>query len=205
MNDESRTEFIRSSLRDSARVKEALEAEAPKILNIAKRLAATFRRGGHLYACGNGGSACDAMHFVEELVARYKADRPGIPAHHLLDAPTLTCWSNDHDYATAFQRQVRTLVGADDVLVAISTSGNSTNVILAAQAAMEKGAWTLALTGADGGQLSRIASETLRMPSNATERIQEAHITVIHLLCELLEQDLFGSGAGNSTMHRLVR
>jgi D-sedoheptulose 7-phosphate isomerase len=195
VTDESRTDFIRSSLRESARVKEALEAQAPKILSIAKHLASIFRAGGHLYACGNGGSACDAMHFVEELVARYKSDRPGIPAHHLLDAPTLTCWSNDYDFVTAFQRQVATLVGPKDALVAISTSGNSANVVLAVRTATERGAWSLALTGADGGELGRIASEVLRVPSGATERIQEAHITVIHLLCALIEDDLFGEGA----------
>jgi D-sedoheptulose 7-phosphate isomerase len=194
VTNESRTELIRSALRESARVKVALETQAPNILDIAAKLASIFRAGGHLYACGNGGSACDAMHLVEELVARYKSDRPGIPAHHLLDAPTLTCWSNDFDYATAFQRQVETLVGSKDVLVAISTSGNSRNVVLATQAARDRGAWTLALTGADGGELGRIAAEVLRVPSTATERIQEAHITVIHLLCELLEQDLYGSG-----------
>src|SRR5687768_3584006 len=102
MTEAARLETIRSSLRDSARVKEELAAESRSILRIAERLAETFRAGGRLYACGNGGSACDAMHLVEELVARYKRDRPGLPAHHLLDAATLTCWSNDHDYATAF-------------------------------------------------------------------------------------------------------
>ncbi len=188
---DSRLDLILAALRESARVKEALSAEAPSILRVADRLAGTFRGGGHLYACGNGGSACDAMHFVEELVARYKADRPGIPAHHLLDAPTLTCWGNDYEFATAFRRQAQTLVGPADVLVAISTSGNSANVVMAARAALEKGAWVLALTGADGGELARIATEVIRAPSGATERIQEAHITIIHLLCDLVERDLY--------------
>src|SRR5690606_6603431 len=127
VTDGAQIDRIRSALDESARVKEAMKEQAPQIQRIAARLAATFREGGRLYACGNGGSACDAMHFVEELVARYKRDRPGIPAHHLLDAPTLTCWSNDFDYSTAFRRQVETLVTPRDVLVAISTSGDSKN------------------------------------------------------------------------------
>src|SRR5690606_34761186 len=90
--------IVDNALADSARVKEQLRKQAPRIASVARRLAATFQAGGRLYACGNGGSACDAMHFVEELVARYKANRPGLPAHHLLDAPTITCWSNDFEY-----------------------------------------------------------------------------------------------------------
>jgi len=189
--EDSRLSLVRSALAESARIKEALRGDAAGIVAVADRLEATFRGGGRLYACGNGGSACDAMHLVEELVARYKADRPGIPAHHLLDAPTLTCWSNDYEYATAFKRQIETLISPGDVLVAISTSGNSRNVVLAAEAAIARGAWTLALTGASGGELGALCDEVLRVPSNATERIQEGHITLIHLLCELVESGLF--------------
>lgn len=192
--DDVRLGRIEAALLESARVKQALTADAPRILAIAKRLTDTFRAGGHLYACGNGGSACDAMHLVEELVARYRRDRPGIPAHHLLDAPTLTCWSNDYEYGTAFARQAETLIRRGDVFVAISTSGNSPNVIHAARAAHANGAWSLALTGADGGELGTMCTEVVRVPSSATERIQEAHITIIHLLCELLEESLYPTG-----------
>jgi D-sedoheptulose 7-phosphate isomerase len=184
---------IDDALHASAQVKEALRRQAPAILTVARQLEMIFRSGGRLYACGNGGSACDAMHLVEELVARYKKDRPGLAAHHLLDAPTLTCWSNDYDYATAFRRQVETLMRPEDALVAISTSGNSPNVVLAAEAAMEKGAWTLGMTGEPGGKLAGICSHTLAVPSRATERIQEGHITIIHMVCELLEEMLFGA------------
>jgi D-sedoheptulose 7-phosphate isomerase len=187
-------DLIRSALRDSARVKDALTAEAPAIAAVADRLVATFRAGGHLFACGNGGSACDAMHLVEELVARYKADRPGIPAHHLMDAATLTCWSNDYDYASAFRRQVETMMRPGDLLVAISTSGNSPNVAMAARAAIERGGWVLGLTGETGGELAGIATMTLRVPSRATERIQEGHITIIHILCDLVERELYPAG-----------
>ncbi|HUE95568.1 MAG TPA: SIS domain-containing protein, partial [Longimicrobiaceae bacterium] len=106
----------------------------------------------------------------------------------------LTCWSNDYDFASAFRRQVETHVRAGDVLVAISTSGNSSNVVMAAEAANEKGAWTLGLTGQGGGKLAGVCTELLAMPSAATERIQEAHLTVIHLFCELLEEMLYGDG-----------
>jgi D-sedoheptulose 7-phosphate isomerase len=158
-------------------------------------VAEAFRAGNRLYACGNGGSACDAMHLVEELVARYKRDRPGLPAHHLLDAPTLTCWSNDYEFDTAFSRQVEAMGRAGDVLVAISTSGNSPNVLRAARAARERGMLVLGLSGRDGGALGGLCDELLIVPARATERIQEGHITLIHLLCELVELTLFPESA----------
>lgn len=184
--------IIRDALEESARVKLALREQAPDVLRIARRMADAFRAGNRLYACGNGGSACDAMHLVEELVARYKRERPGLPAHHLLDAPTLTCWSNDYDFESAFERQVETLLRQGDVLVAISTSGNSPNILRAADAARRRGAITVGLTGRDGGRLRELCEEVLIVPASATERIQEGHITMIHLFCELIERMLFG-------------
>lgn len=183
---------IRGALEDSARVKLALVEQAPLIQRLAVRVTESFRAGGRLYACGNGGSACDAMHLVEELVARYKRERPGLPAHHLMDAATLTCWSNDYEYATAFRRQVEAMVRPGDVLVAISTSGSSENVIAAVTPARERGALTIGLSGGDGGRMRELCEEILIVPSAATERIQEGHITVIHLLCDLVERMLFG-------------
>ncbi|CAN5844713.1 D-sedoheptulose 7-phosphate isomerase [soil metagenome] len=183
---------IRDALDESARVKLALREQAPDVLRIARRMADAFRAGNRLYACGNGGSACDAMHLVEELVARYKRERPGLPAHHLLDAPTLTCWSNDYDFESVFERQVETLIREGDVLVAISTSGNSANILRAADAARRRGALTVGLTGGDGGRLRERCEEVLVVPARATERIQEGHITLIHLFCELIERMLFG-------------
>jgi D-sedoheptulose 7-phosphate isomerase len=183
--------LIRDALDESARVMRALRGEAPGILRIATRMADSFRAGNRLYACGNGGSACDAMHLVEELVARYKRERPGLPAHHLLDAPTLTCWSNDYEFASVFRRQVETLAREGDVLVAISTSGNSPNVLQAAEAARARGVLTIGLTGHGGGRLRELCDEAIVVPAAATERIQEGHIAVIHLLCELVERMLF--------------
>ena len=184
--------LILDALDDSARVKLALRQHAPDIHRIATLIAEAFRTGHRLYACGNGGSACDAMHLVEELVARYKRERPGLPAHHLLDSATLTCWSNDYEFATAFQRQVETMVQPGDILVALSTSGNSPNVLLAIDAANERGALTIGLTGKDGGEMLQRCGEAIVVPSEATERIQEGHITIIHLFCELVERILFG-------------
>jgi D-sedoheptulose 7-phosphate isomerase len=184
--------IVRDALEEAARVKLALRDEAVRIERIAGLVVTAFRDGGRLYACGNGGSACDAMHLVEELVARYKRDRPGLPAHHFLDAPTLTCWGNDYDFESGFERQVEAMVRPGDLLVAISTGGNSPNVVRAARAAAGRGAVTVGLTGRDGGALRAACTETLVVPSDATERIQEGHIVVIHLLCELVERTLFG-------------
>lgn len=184
--------LITEALEEAARVKHALIEQAPLIHRIALRIADSFRAGNRLYACGNGGSACDAMHLVEELVARYKRERPGLPAHHLMDPATLTCWSNDYEYATAFRRQVEAMVRPGDVLVAISTSGNSANILAAVEPARARGAVTIGLTGKDGGRLREMCDEVLLVPSDATERIQEGHIAVIHLLCELVERTLYG-------------
>lgn len=182
---------IEEALAESARVKTALREQAPLIARMAELIVGAYRAGGRVYACGNGGSACDAMHLVEELVARYKRERPGLPAHHLLDAATITCWSNDYDFATVFSRQVEAMARSGDVLVALSTSGNSENVVRAVEAARDRGVVTLGLTGRDGGRMKGLCSETLIVPATATERIQEGHIAVIHLLCELVETSLF--------------
>jgi D-sedoheptulose 7-phosphate isomerase len=189
--------LIRDALDESARIKLALRDQAPDILRMADAVADAFRAGNRLYACGNGGSACDAMHLVEELVARYKRERPGLPAHHLIDGPTLTCWANDYDWDSVFQRQVETLVRPGDVLVALSTSGNSVNVIRAVEAAHARGAVTLGLLGRDGGRMAALCTHALVVPARATERIQEGHITIIHLLCELVERTLFFPEAGS--------
>lgn len=191
MTNDPGVQKIIDGLTESARVKESLREQAEQIHAVGQRLVETFRAGGRLYACGNGGSACDAMHLVEELVARYKRDRPGLPAQHLMDPSTLTCWSNDYEYETAFWRQVETFVRPGDVFVGISTSGNSANVTMAATAANGLGAWTLGLTGWDGGKLGQVCTELIAVPSRETARIQESHITIIHLFCEMLDDQLF--------------
>ena len=184
---------IKDLLLASAAMKTSLAANEGflKLLEIsARQLSKTVKSGGVIYACGNGGSACDAAHLCEELVARYKRERPGIKAMHFSDPGTLTCWSNDYEFASAYERQVKTFCTKNDTLVAISTSGNSENILRAAKAAKAAGSTVIALTGKDGGKLAVLADCALVVPVKDTERIQEAHITVIHIWCELLETAL---------------
>ena len=150
-------------------------------------MAETVSRGGTIYACGNGGSTCDAMHLCEELVARYKRNRPGIKAMHFMDPSVLTCWGNDVGFDDAFARYAETFCTEKDVVIGISTSGNSRNVIAALTAAKARGSSVIGLLGRDGGVIAPLCNTAIIVPSQATERIQEAHITVIHIWCELLE------------------
>jgi len=185
-------DIIGQILKDSASLKDRLANDKDfiaKLDSIASALRSALAQGGTIYLCGNGGSACDAMHFCEELVARFKRDRPGFRAMHFLDASTLTCWSNDYSFDEVFERQAKTFCSSKDVLVAISTSGNSTNIIKAVNAAKELSCVTVALTGKDGGELSKLTDHALIVPSDTTERIQEVHITCIHIFCELLESE----------------
>lgn len=181
---------IRSCLNRSAQVKGAIAADANltgALERAATALLRTIRAGGTIYSCGNGGSACDAMHFTEELVARYKRERPGIRAVHFHDPGTLTCWSNDYAFETVFERQVKTFCGPNDTLVGFSTSGNSGNVIAAVAAAKGLGTTTIGMLGKKGGKLAPLCEIPLIVPADETERIQEAHITFVHILCELIE------------------
>jgi len=181
---------IRACLTRSAEIKSAIAGDAALTAGIeraAGTLLATIRAGGTIYSCGNGGSACDAMHFTEELVARFKRERPGIRAVHFHDPGTLTCWSNDYSFETVFERQVKTFCGPHDTLVGFSTSGNSGNVVAAVQAARALGTRTIGMLGRQGGRLAPLCDIPLIVPAEETERIQEAHITFVHILCELIE------------------
>ena len=152
--------------------------------------------GHKILVCGNGGSASDAQHFSSELLNRYDRDRPGLPAIALTtDSSTLTSIANDYDYRQIFSKQVAALGQPGDLLLAISTSGQSPNIIEAIQAANENEMQIIALTGKDGGAMSQVLDENsieIRVPSNVTARIQEVHILVIHILCELLDLQLLG-------------
>lgn len=153
--------------------------------------------GGHkILACGNGGSAADAQHFSSELLNRYERDRPGLPAINLTaDCSTLTSIANDYDYRQIYSKQITALGQPGDLLLAISTSGQSPNIVEAIQAASESEIPVIALTGKDGGMIAQILDENsieIRVPSNVTARIQEVHILVIHILCELLDLQLLG-------------
>lgn len=160
---------------------------------LAKLLADALRSGRKVIFCGNGGSAADSVHLAAEFVGRYRLDRDALPAIALSDnASTLTSVANDYDYSRVFERQVRALGAPGDVLVALSTSGASSNVIRAVEAAKEVGLVTVGVTGRDGGELARTAERCLRLPSGDTARIQEASMLVLHIAGELVEDELFG-------------
>ena len=161
----------------------------------AETIANCFDRGGKLLICGNGGSAADAQHFAGELVGRFKiADRPGLPAiAFTADSAVLTAWANDNGYEDVFARQLQAVGRAGDILVGISTSGRATNVVRAFEAARQRGIRTLALIGRGGGQLKAVADVSLVVPADDTQRIQEVHILLIHLLCDLVEDRLYGA------------
>lgn len=177
-------------LKESANLKQSLSEDTDFVASVVAAgdlVAKSLKAGGTIYACGNGGSTCDAMHLVEELVARYKRDRPGLRAQHLMDSSVLTCWGNDVGFDDAFRRYVETFCTPSDALVAISTSGNSTNVISAVKEAKERGTPSIGLLGKDGGELAKLCDAAIVVPSQFTERIQEVHITIIHIWLELLE------------------
>ena len=151
---------------------------------------------GKILSCGNGGSAGDAQHFSAELLNRFEKERPGLPAVAITtDSSTLTAIANDYDYNEIFSKQVSALGQAGDVLLAISTSGNSGNVIAAIHAAHERDMTVVALTGRDGGEIGKLLNEKdieIRVPADRTARIQEVHLVVIHCLCDFIDTKLFG-------------
>jgi len=182
---------IEAHFSESARVKAGLAAQSGAVLEIIQQLAGIITQGGRIYACGNGGSACDAMHFVEELVARYDRDRPGIPAQHLLDLGIITCWSNDYEFESVFSRQVETLVTNKDAIVVFSTSGNSANILKAMQSANLRGALVVGLLGKGGGKAKELAKLSLVVDSASTAHIQESHIALVHVICAGIQDILY--------------
>jgi D-sedoheptulose 7-phosphate isomerase len=162
-----------------------------RIAAAAQRLAEISASGGRIFSCGNGGSMCDAMHFAEELTGRYRNDRPAIGAVAISDASHLSCVGNDYGYDQVFSRYLEGMARPGDALLAISTSGKSANVLLAAQTARSMGVFVLALTGKDGGPLAQLADIELRVPHlGHADRTQEVHIKIIHSLILLIEQHL---------------
>jgi D-sedoheptulose 7-phosphate isomerase len=186
---------VRDSVEASIAVKRALlESDA---LSLTERAAAvlteSLRAGGKAIFCGNGGSAADATHLAAELVGKFQLDRPPLPALSLSDnASSLTAIGNDYEYAQVFARQLRGLASPGDVLVALSTSGTSANVVEAVRAAAEIDVRTVAFTGAGGGDLASLAEVCVRIPSDSTARIQEGYMLLCHTACELVERALFG-------------
>jgi D-sedoheptulose 7-phosphate isomerase len=189
-------ERVLAHFRQSIETKQAAEALAPEIVRAAELMSASLLRDGKILSCGNGGSAADAQHFSGELLGRFEMERPGLPAVALTtDTSTLTAVANDYSYAEIFAKQVRALGQSGDVLLALSTSGNSENVLRAITAAHDRGMSIVALTGGDGGKMSQaLQSEDIeiRVPSGRTCRVQETHILVIHCLCDLIDVSLLG-------------
>jgi D-sedoheptulose 7-phosphate isomerase len=192
----SKRHEIAGMLEESARVKLALSREKiAEIERMVSLIVTAVKAGGKVVLFGNGGSAADAQHLAGELVGRFKLERRALPAIALTtNTSTLTAMANDCGYETVFSRQVEALVNEKDVVIAISTSGNSPNIIEAVKAAKKKGARTIGLTGGSGGKLAEVADLVITVPSNDTPRIQEAHITIGHIVCELVEKELAGTG-----------
>lgn len=190
---------VQAHLLESAEVKRRLvETGGNSILAAADLIAETFRSGGKVLLCGNGGSAADCQHLAAEFVNRLTKDfaRPGLPAIALTtDTSFLTAFANDCGFEGVFARQVQTLGKPGDVLVGISTSGNSPNVVRAVEAARAANMPTVVLTGR-GGRLAGMANVAISVPSTNTQYIQEAHLAIEHILCDLVERYLFGERSG---------
>jgi len=187
-------EHVVAALAEARDALEHLRADASAHAAIAEAgalLAATFRAGGKVLSCGNGGSMCDAMHFAEELSGRFREDRPGYAAIAMSDPSHLSCVGNDYGYEQVFARYARAVGRAGDVLLAITTSGTSRNVVAAAQAARAAGMKVIALTGRAGTPIVDLADVAIVTPAGRyADRVQELHIKVIHILIELVEREL---------------
>lgn len=175
---------------------QSAELLPPLIEYAANIMVNSLLNGGKILSCGNGGSAGDSQHFSSELLNRFERERPSLPAIALTtDSSTVTSIANDYSYNEVFSKQIRALGNPGDVLLAISTSGNSGNVVQAIQAAHEREMQVVALTGKDGGSMASLMGPNdveIRVPSDVTARIQEVHLLVIHCLCDLIDCSLFG-------------
>jgi len=187
-------DIIRSELNEAAETLSKFisnSANLESIQRAAVLLADSFKAGGKVISCGNGGSHCDAMHFAEELTGRYRENRPGYPAIAISDVSHISCVGNDFGYDHIFSRYVEAVGQKGDVLLGISTSGNSANVIKAIEAARAKGMKVITLTGKDGGKMDGSADVEIRVPHMGfADRVQEIHIKIIHILILLIEKEM---------------
>lgn len=189
-------ERTRQHFEESIAVKRSSLVLAPRIAAAARLMTRSLLEDGKILSCGNGGSAADAQHFSSELLNRFELERPGLPAVALTtDSSTLTSIGNDYSFVEIFAKQVRALGSPGDVLLAISTSGNSENVVRAIRAAHERGVRVVALTGRDGGNVAASLKPDdieIRVPAERTCRVQEVHLLAIHCLCDLIDCELLG-------------
>lgn len=188
------SELVEQRIKESIRVKEAILVDRKTIqciTEMSKYIFKVIEKGGTLYVCGNGGSASDALHIAGEIVGRFQLERKGFSAVALnADVATMTAIANDYGYEYVFSRQVEALVNNRDVVLGISTSGNSKNIKYAFDKAREIGAKTALLTGKDGGMLRNMADYCIIVPSENTARIQESHMCIYHIICEIVESML---------------
>jgi len=190
---------VKDNFNESIQLKsKACEQLAPKIASAATIMTNGFLNEKKVLSCGNGGSAADAQHFSSEMLNRFEMERPGLPAIALTtDSSTLTSIANDYQYADIYSKQILALGHQGDILLAISTSGESHNIIHAIDAAHDREMSIVALTGREGGQVADLIQESdieIRVPSWSTARIQEVHLMIIHSICDLIDQHLLGSG-----------
>jgi D-sedoheptulose 7-phosphate isomerase len=182
-------ESIVRSIQESIAVSELLKSEAERIATAAEMIIESIRSDGKIILFGNGGSAADAQHIAAELTGKYLLQRRPLPAIALtVNTPAITAIGNDYGFDHVFQRQVNALCNRTDVIVAISTSGNSRNVILGVEASRTKGVRSIALTGKSGGSLARLVDLAIRVPSESTPRIQESHLLIGHIISEVVER-----------------
>lgn len=190
---------VREHFEASIAIKQTAAGTLPAAIAASSQLIVRSLLGnGKVLSCGNGGSAGDAQHFSSEMLNRFEMERPGLPAVALTtDCATLTSIANDYSYDEVFAKQIRALGQSGDVLLAITTSGNSTNICKAVAAAHERGMTVVAITGRDGGMLAGLLRDDdmeIRVPAENTARIQEVHILILHCLCDLIDHELLGPG-----------
>ena len=191
-------QYIYHQIADSAATKQSIlenETLLDLLVEVAQKCVEVYKNGKKILIAGNGGSAADAQHFAAELVGRYGFDRPSLPSLALTtDTSALTAIGNDYGYDYVFSRQLEGLGVQGDLFIGISTSGNSQNVLNAFESAKARGITTVALVGRDGGKMGQMADYAIIIPSDKTPRIQESHLLVEHIICDIIEKEIFGDG-----------
>ena len=192
-------EQIKQMMSESAETKVTAKVLSGEIEESIKLIIGAFKRNRKILLAGNGGSASQASHIAAEFIGRYKIERRGLPAIALTcDTSVITAWSNDYGYNTLFQRQIEALGQEGDIFISFSTSGNSENLIKAIESAKGKKIITISLLGKNGGKMKGLSDLDIIVPSDNTPRIQEVHLMIMHIVCELVDEKLFGKGNKNA-------